>query len=107
MKLILRTFFSTVLLTCSVSLNAQVKETKTLDNGVQIHSAQGVEVVKDKPAPVQKVISIEEMDVTQATEMLSVLKSKAEFAQGQDKANYQKQIVMVEERIKKLTTQKN
>lgn len=107
MKLFVYAFTTASVLFCSFDTKAQVQESQTLENGVRIYPAQGVEVVKEKPVPVQKVIIIDEMDLIQATEMLSVLKSKAEYAQGQDKANYQKQIVLVEERIKKLNNQKN
>lgn len=107
MKLFVSALSFIVVILNPFSLNSQVKEEKTLDNGVRIYPAQGVEEVKDKPVPSQKVIIIDQMDLIQATEMLSVLKSKAEFAQGEDKVNYEKQIVLVEDRIKKLNTQKN
>ncbi|MCE2712611.1 MAG: hypothetical protein LW688_08730 [Cryomorphaceae bacterium] len=107
MKLIVCAFTTASVLFCSFDTKAQVQESQILDNGIRIYPAQGVEVVKEKPVPTQKVITIDEMDLVQATEMLSVLKSKSEYSQGQDKANYQKQIALVEERIKKLNIQKN
>ena len=81
----------------------------TLDNnGVRIHDASGVETKKERSSSVSPtVLTVDQMDLVQSMEFLSVLQSKVLNATGSEAIRYQQQIVMLVNRIKFLVTNKD